>query len=179
MRACGIRRWVVAVLVSALPALAVLTPGRASAYFTGMDSAKNRTTIGGNRIEIVEEYTPPEKVTPGSAFAKAVRVENVGNSSCYVRIRAVFSDSDAGQYCSLDWNTTDFYYCAEDGYYYCKGILAPQAMTPYLFTTVTVSPDAPEEALAQFSILVYAESCQAGGFGQYEEAWQYFGRNRP
>ncbi len=174
----GVRRGILAVGCLLLAVSACLLPGSVSAYFADTDSAGNQMTAAGNRIEIEEEFPPPEDVTPGSEFTKKVSEKNVGTSTCYVRIRAVFSDSNAGQYCTVDWNTED-YVCGDDGYYYYRRLLRPGETTPYLFTTVTVSPEAPSEALERFSILVYAESCQAAGCGSFGEAWQYFGRNRP
>lgn len=157
--------------------IAALT-GTVSAYLADGEQIENRLTIGGNQIEIREEFDPPEELTPGSTFTKSVRVENSGHSECYVRVKAVFSDSNTGQHCSLDWNTTDFNYCAEDGFYYYRYKVMPKELTAYLFTTVTVSPEAPPEQLGEFSILVYAESCQAVGFATGDEAWAYFGRNK-
>ena len=175
----GISRWGWTVVLILLFGAAASASGTVHAYFTDRDSAVNLTVIGGNRIEVVEEFTPPEKVVPGSVFTKAVRVKNIGHTSCYVRIRAVFSDSNVGQYCSLDWNTTDFVYCADDGYYYCTKAMDSGELTEYVFTTVAVSPEAPSGDLTEVSILVYAESCQSAGFENYSAAWEYYRRNQP
>ena len=170
-------RWSLLLLI--LLGAAALASGTAYAYLTDRDSAVNQTVLGGNRIEVEEEFTPPEELEPGSVFSKAVRVKNTGRSDCYVRIKAVFSDSNAGQYCSMDWNTADFDYCADDGYYYYTQKVSSGELTEYLFTTVSVSPEAPSGALAELSILVYAESCQAAGFENYAAAWENYRRNQP
>lgn len=173
---CGWRR---AMLVILLLGVIAAASGTVYAYLTDRDSSVNQTVIGGNRIEVVEEFTPPDELIPGSVFAKAVRVKNVGHSSCYVRLKAVFSDSNVGQYCTMDWNTVDFVYSADDGYYYYTKAIGSGELTEYLFTTVTVSPEAPSGALTGLTIYVYAESCQSAGFGSYIEAWDNFRRNQP
>lgn len=151
--------------------------GTIHAYLADGEQRKNELVIGGNQIRIQETFEEPDQLIPGGSYTKTVQVENCGRSDCYVRIKAVFTDSRIGQYCTPDWNTTDFVY-REDGYYYYKDVLSCGEMTSCLFTTVTVSPDLPTADLGDCSILVYAESCQAEGFGDYERAWSYWGRNR-
>ena len=171
-------RWRWAVRCALIVVLAAVS-GQINAYLTDREQAVNQLVIGGNRIEVVEEFDPPDALVPGSTVTKTVRVRNSGHSECYVRIKAVFSDSDTGQFCSLDWNTANYVYRQEDGFYYYTGKVSPDGLTEYLFTTVSVSPEAPPEKLGRLSILVYAESCQSAGFAGYEEAWEYYRRNQP
>ena len=151
----------------------------AFAYLTDADRATNTLTVGGVNVGIVEEFDPPKEIVPGVAFTKDVKVQNNGPSNCYVRIKAVFTDSDMEKYCSVDWNTSDFVYNDEDGYYYYKGELEVGELTKSLFTTVTVSDSIPEAEIKDFDILVYTEAYQSNGFDNYEEAWEHYHRNKP
>lgn len=175
----GIANWIGKAALFLLIGVIAVIPKQISAFFSDRTQEINSLIVGGNRIRVVEEFTPPDELIPGSVFTKKVQVENVGHSDCYIRIKAVFTDSRAGQYCSMDWNTRDFSYSAEDGYYYCTKRITPGELTPYLFTRVTVSQDAPAEELGQVSLLVYAESYQAAEFGNWEAAWEDYRRNRP
>ena len=154
------------------------------------DRANNTVIVGGNRIEIIEDFSPPERLEPGVEFKKDVSVTNVGLSDCYVRIKAVFTDSDMEKYCIVDWNTDDFEYNADDNFYYYKKELKQNETTESLFTTVSIKTtydsdgDGTDEAISvdemkDFDILVYAESYQSRGFSNYKEAWKHYRRNKP
>lgn len=157
--------------------LSVLSVG-AFAYLMDADSARNQFTIGGNRINIHENFTPPKELRPGVSFSKKVRVDNVGPVDCYVRVFADFTDSDMGQYCDVDWNTTDWVKNA-DGYYYYKHRLVSGDSTTNLFTKVTVRSNTPAAAIKDFDIIVYAESYQAADYADYQAAWRDFQKNDP
>ena len=164
-------------VIAGLTVLLAVGAAAVSAYLTDAESVVNRTTVGGNNITIVEEYDPPEEVKPGTVIIKDVKVQNDGPNDCYVRIKALFTDSDMGSYCTVDWNTTDFAYNAEDGYYYYRAVLKNGEVTPSLFTTITVSSDLPEDEVKAFSVIVYAESYQSEGFENDQEAWDHAKRN--
>ena len=149
------------------------------AYMSDGDTASNHLYIGGNRIELIEDFKPPKKLTPGVSFTKDVSIQNVGANDCFVRIKAVFTDSDMEKYCTVDYNTTDFIYDANDGFWYYKDILESGSSTPSLFTTVTLSNSISTEEIKDFDILVYTESYQSGGFTDYTDAWEYYSRNKP
>ena len=173
------------VLVTAL----FLTNGIQS-YFSDADKADNKITIGGNNIRIEEEFKPPSTLLPGISFKKDVKVTNDGPNDCYVRIKAVFTDSDMEKYCNVDWNIYSennlkgWIYNEEDGYYYYPVSIAVSEKTSSLFTTITMKEVYDNETVTakdfkDFDILVYAESFQADGFDNYEEAWAYYHRNKP
>ena len=103
--------------------------GTIHAYFIDGDTAVNTSSIGGNRIELIEVFEPPGKLEPGVSFTKDVKVRNVGPNACYVRIKAVFTDSDMGKYCTLDLNEQAYEYSRIDGYYYYRKVLKPEEET--------------------------------------------------
>lgn len=138
------------------------------AYLIAEDNAANAFTIGETEIEISEEYTPPEKLTPGISFTKKPWITNTGNLPCYVRMRADFSSSIAEEFCEpLDIDTANWEYNSEDGYYYYKHLLNPGEETSPLFTTVTIrlytsdgTASYTEADMTDFDILIYGEAAQ-------------------
>lgn len=153
--------------------------GRVFAYLADGDKAVNMMVIGGNRVELIERFEPPAELVPGVTFTKDVKVKNVGQNDCYVRIKAVFTDSDMGDYCTLDFNMQEYEYSEEDGYYYYKKVLKKDEETTSLFTTVSLSRSIPKEQIKDFDILVYTETYQSHGFDDYKHAWAHYHRNRP
>ena len=149
------------------------------AYLSDADDAVNDFIIGGNTIELIETFIPPEELTPGVSFTKDVSVYNTGESDCYVRIKAVFTDSDMEKYCSVNYNTNNFIYNADDGFWYYTDVLKSGTTSPSLFTTVSLDSDMSSGEIKDFDILVYTESYQSKGFDDYESAWTHYARNHP
>ena len=149
------------------------------AYLTDIAIASNVVIVGSIDIEINEIFEPPVKLEPGISFTKDVSITNTGISDCYVRIKAVYTDSDMGDYCTLDIDTENFIYNEKDNFYYYKNVLKQGEKSPSLFTTVTLSEAIKAEEIKDFDILIYAESFQASGFDDYKDAWKYYQRNDP
>lgn len=149
-----------------------------TSYLSDADSIDNIFTIGGNRVELVEEFNPPDKLEPGISFQKDVKVKNSGPNACYVRVKAVFNNSDVGQYCEVDWNTKDWTYNAEDGYWYYKEPISRWEKTTSLFTTVKLADDIPSYAIDDFDMIIYGESYQSESFDAYEDAWGNYEKNK-
>lgn len=165
------------VIVTALAL--VIAIGSFAAYFTSTDKAVNEYTVGNVTVEIDETFEIPDGgVTPGSKITKDVKIKNTGKNDCYVRIKAVFSDSDMEKHCTLDLNTSDFVYNESDGYYYYKKVLPVGDSTDSLFTKVTVSDEITQEQIKDFDIIVYAEGYQSEGFDSYQEAWEHYQINK-
>lgn len=167
--------------------LIVLICGSTISYLMSTDNSKSEFILSTNEIEIVEDFNPPEELLPGIVFKKEVEIKNISQMPCYVRIKAVFSNSDVGQYCELiGLNNTDYIYDPVDEYYYYKTILNGydankdkySYTTKPLFEGVKVKDDAPELELEDFEIIIYAESIQAVGFNDYQEAWAEMEKNR-
>ena len=128
--------------------------------------------IGG----VLAYFTDSEQTNNKLKVKKEVRVKNNG-SDTYVRMQILFSDSDMQQYCTVNWNTTDWE-LKNDGYYYYKKILPKGSKTTPLFTTVTVSKNAPEDEMKDFDIIVREESLQVGYFKSADEAWSAYKKNK-
>lgn len=176
----GLKKWF-AVVISCVLIAAIFGEIRGAAYFTDAQKAENVLTVGENTIEIVEEFDPPEELIPGVSFTKDVNVKNIGTAKCYVRIKALFSNSHMEQLCLVDWNETDWIYNPTDGYWYYPKELSQNTSTPSLFTTVKIKDDTPEDQIIDFDIIVYAESVEAHqgkGFSTYTEAWTHYQKNK-
>ena len=174
------KKWLIGTLL--ILTVLIIGGGGIYTYLSDGDNSKNDFTVGSVNTEIVEEFTPPTKLEPGIRFTKDVKVRNLGPNDCYIRIKAVFTDSDMGDSCEVDWNTDDFVYNEKDGYYYYKEIVKAEEFTESLFTTVTLSTEILPEEIKDFNILIYSEAYQTGGkingkwreFTGYEEAWTYY-----
>lgn len=147
------------------------------AYLTATDTADNAIRIGSNDVEIVEDFDPPDELLPNTSFHKDVKIKNMGESPCYIRVKVKFTDMDIGKYCTLDINKK--WVLKDDGYYYYPDLVDSEEITESLFTTVEIG-DAPEEAIKDFDIIVYAESVQIIGDSQagYEETWELYQKNK-
>lgn len=144
------------------------------AYLVARDRAVNEFTVGETTIEVVEEFSPPEKLAPGVTFDKKPSVKNTGNLPCFVRMRADFSTSVAEELCEpLDVDGDHWEYHPEDGYYYYVGVLEVGSQTEPLFTKVELRDGILESEVVDFDILVYAESCEQGDRNpeDYTKVW--------
>lgn len=146
------------------------------AYLSDADTVSNTMTVGGNHISIDEIYEQ-KPIVPGTKITKKVRIKNDGPNDCYVRVRAVFSDSDVGQYVQVDWNTNDWIYNEEDEFYYFTSCISKDEYSEYLFTTLQVDAMIPEHLKKDIQLIVYAESYQAEGYSHYQEAWIDYQKN--
>ena len=187
-------------LIWMIPILIILISAASlglQAYLSDNEIATNEITIGAVTTEIVEDFVPPEELIPGVEFTKNVSIKNTGQSACFVRIKAVFTDSDMEKVCSVDWNNNDFIYNNTDGYWYYANPIESGESTPSLFTKVSIvetlddGSQVKKEQMKDFDIIIYHESYQAmfngsgynvdenGYFENYEDAWDYYHRNKP
>lgn len=179
------RKKKILLIVAACLLVASTSFGVTYAYLIANDSVQNEFTVGENKIEVEEEYDPPEKLKPEIVIPKKPCVKNTGNLPCFVRARADFSDSEAKGFCNdLDIDTENWEYDPDDGYYYYKKLLQPGEATTYLFTKLEIKKEKPdgtpltEGDLIDFDVLVFAESCQhedhdgACTADEYKTIWQ-------
>ena len=151
-----------------------------SAYFTDGDSSGNAFQVGEEKSSISEVFSLPAVLTAGTSFQKTVKVTNDGRVPIYVRVLVLF-DNSMEQYCTVDWNETDWVYDSGDGYWYCPKVLEEGMTSSSLFTRVTIDDDAPEALYTDFEIIVYEESVEAHqgqGFSDYSGAWKHFQKNQ-
>lgn len=112
----------------------------------------NRITISG--LEVTVHQTDEEghdlsdgnvefEVHPGDIYDNEVTVENTSDLACFVRVNLVRKLNgnvvDGEDILLLDINYDDWIYNEADGYYYYKGVLQPEELTPMLFSEVEIS----------------------------------------
>jgi len=71
--------------ISALMALVLIAA--TWAYFASDSEIDNELSTGSNGVETIEEFTPKQKIEPGSTIKKSVGVKNTGDSGLVVRIK--------------------------------------------------------------------------------------------
>ena len=75
------------VLIGAMIVAGVITAGSTFAWFTSKDEVTNRLTASANYgVSIVEDFTPPEDLTPGQSVNKDVSAVNTGSVDAFVRM---------------------------------------------------------------------------------------------
>jgi len=158
-------------------AIAAISISGTMAYFTAEETATNVITSGKIDIDLqewsVEDQIPyPEDrlegIMPGDTVSKIVKVENAKDSEiAYVRIKVdkKITKGDKSLDASVltcDFNTTDWTFNEEDGYYYYNEPLAPGEKTVPLFTKVTFNAEDMDNAYqgCDVEIVVSAEAVQ-------------------
>ena len=147
------KRWIAAAFLLT----AILSFRGASAYFTDAEIQNNQIDIGSVTTEVLEDFPDPGEPSPGSRITKVVRIRSTGESDCAARVQVLFSDSEAEQICTPDYNTGDWEY--EEGWWYYRHVLHTGDVTEPLFTNVSISPDADD--IKDFDIYIRQESRQA------------------
>lgn len=172
--------WEPVVLALLFCVIAGMTTYAIVAWFMDADNVTNVVRAGSIETVVEEEFNPPDEILKGVPYTKNVKIKNVGEAPCFVRVKVEFSDSMAGDYCTLDYNTADWEYNTADGYYYYKYPLTKNELTSSLFASVTLNDASPKESMTDFDILIYQESYQSNGFGgDYREAWADYYANKP
>jgi hypothetical protein len=170
----NIKNILLMLLALAIIVLAATITKQAYAYLIHKDAVKNDIVLGYNTITLQENYEPPLTMEKGISFTKEPYATNTGNVDCYVRIKSVISDSRVADGITIDYNTEDYTYNSQDGYWYYKNAISPGQSTRPLFTTVSISSEADDKVLDGFDIYVYAESVQTVEGKTMQETWNYF-----
>ena len=118
-----------------------------------MDKKANTISVGENKIEITEDFTPPAEMTPGcNVYKKKVSVKNAGNTDAFVRVFLDFSNIEA----------------VENSY---VATSAPSSLPQDLGAfTDTMTDD--EKAAAKEAAI---NSIKAAGYKSYDEFWSATG----
>lgn len=135
--------------------------GTSLAYFTDKDAKTNTFTLGNVDIELnEEEWEEPDAAVPGVEYAKDPIVENTGENDAWIRVDVTLSDAGAFKAAAEKYQITDLatifkghdetkwtlagtsaYDQTKDTLtfsYYYNTVLAVDASTDPLFTSVTI-----------------------------------------
>ena len=141
------------------------------AYRVAKDKEINSFTVGHSKLEIEEDFVPPEELKPGVIIPKDVKLRNTGKGPCVIRVFVDFSNRDMARYAEIDFNTEDWQ-AGADGYYYYQHPVENGEATASLFTSIRIAEDAPEALLTDFDVPVYAESKNAELTDSYRDVWE-------
>jgi hypothetical protein len=128
-------------------AIAVSALAYTGSWFTRTEAVVNQLSSDAPlfSVGVVDEFTPPAEVRPGSSTPKRVGAVNRGNQPAFVRLLVwpVVTDPNGvplparlGQEVKLGGLDAAKWRDGGDGYYYFLGRLAPGSATPDLFTAV-------------------------------------------
>lgn len=121
------------------------------------------------RIGIEEEEILPEKNITGSEIRKGMRVRNLSQSPCYVRVACFYSDKEAEEICERI-SIREGWTQRADGYYYWRDELLPGETTEALFDSIVIRSGITQEDIKRPELLFYAEA--AGSSGTEELSWE-------
>lgn len=164
-------------LLLALSLVLVIVTGIGSsiAAWSSQTKSKNLISMGSVRGKIVEEYQQESVVYPGGSVSKTVNVSNTGSVDMLARVKVdTFWNHDAGEVepignedIQIDFNSSNWYFDQQSGYYYYKNVLSPGETTEQpLFSSFAVSKNLNQAyAGANGTIQVKMECVQAGGNG--------------
>lgn len=127
-----------------------------NAYFIDNETLSSELVFGTVETEIIED-NDTKIIVPGEDFKKVVKVKNIGESPCFVRVKVLISPEKYKDTLSLNINTNDWEY--KNGYYYYKNTLNSGNETTPLFTKLTIPNDL--ETGDIFDINIYSESIQS------------------
>ena len=142
------------------------------AYLTARDELVNIALAAEVKIHVEEEYIPPDHTVPGGSFVKKPLVSNDSSVPVYVRMRVLFSSSQAENILSpLELGNL---WIKDGEYYYYSEEIPPDQTSEPLFTHVAFRQDIEESDILDalpFEILVYAEAVCSDGSSR-QEAWE-------
>ena len=147
-------------------------------YLTSVDGEKNSVKIGENRIDISEDFDPPDELRVGeNSYQKEVAIENTGNTDAYIRVFLDFSSSDISSISEISSDGGETFYSYDEfknhipenweyvpsgilgGYFYYKIPVCPGEKTPNLITNVKTTFSSAID-VDEYDVIVYAESVQ-------------------
>lgn len=150
------RRFIIPAAVLAFAAAAAVIIS--FSYITSEDEKTNRFKPGETEIDISEEFIIPVNPVPGDRMTKSPKVENTGNTDCYVRARVLFSDSRVLEYVDYPDINPEWVY-GEDGFYYYTKLLKRGDTSESIFDELYFKKEVPDDGL-DFEIIVYSEAIE-------------------
>lgn len=147
-------------------------------YLTSVDGEKNSVKIGENKIEIFEEFNPPDELHVGeNSYQKKISIENTGNTEAYIRVFFDFSSSDISSMSEISSDNGETFYSYEEfkthlpenweyvssgllgEYFYYKAPVRPGEKTSNLITNIKTTFSSAVD-INEYDIIVYSESVQ-------------------
>lgn len=181
-------------------AVLVLSIAGSFAYLVSAQWEDNNIGIGGNTVDIVEEFNPPPELNVGiNEYDKEIRIKNNGEGECFIRLFLAFGDGEVENVSEVSSDNRNSYQTLTElknnppegwtflndeilgGYfYYMSPVNAGESTTPLITDVKTNFVTA--EDIKQYEILVYTESVQTRdingelftGEAPWKQAWTEF-----
>lgn len=171
-------------ILAIISILAIIGVSGIIAYFTDTTTVTNHAKMGIVDIDLKEytidstgnkvEWQDKQNILPGDHISKIPEISCVqGSVDCYIRAKVEINCKDENLQNSakmltidnVNVDTTNWYYCENDGYFYYKTILTDHSNPVTLFTQVTIPSDLDNSwSLEEISINVTAEAIQSQNF---------------
>ena len=151
----------------------------------------NAVSMGSVKVSLEEEYEQGQELMPGATADKKVWAKNTGLLDIVVRMQITRKWGTEGpdgtiiedKSLSTDnieilWNQTDWYYNADDDYYYYKGVLGPGEVTTPLMEHFTLRADTGNEYKNKFANIIVTVECvqaQGGGISFWDMSFEDLG----
>lgn len=178
----------IAILAVVAICIATLASG-SLAYFTAEDTAHNVITSGGVNIDVIEKTKGegdvlvdfPDKgiqgVMPGTAVSKIVKVENIGASEAWIRVKVeetiVTTEGEAlpltvGEGLPvMAYSVLEGWVDGGDGYWYYETPVAAGESTGLFFEEIVFEPTMGNEYQnCTANLIIYAQAVQTANNGE-------------
>ena len=172
----------VSLLVLSLAALLIV--GGTMAWFTASaDPVGNEFVAGTVEIELIDEFDEEkaQNVNPGDCYDKEISVKNTGTKRAYVRVHLVEKWEGITEGTQTEgvanYVTGENWVAGDEGWYYYKDVLEPDAKTPNLIEEVCFDGETMNNDYqgATFTLTASADAVQATN-GAAAASWEL---NRP
>lgn len=147
------RRTVYFVLSSVLMAVFLFSTGMTLASWAIEGSTINQISIAVVRGRIIEDFERDQVLYPASRSEMVVRFKNTGTVDAAIRVKVkkawgnkrnedgslIINPALSTDNIVIEYNNSDWYYRESDGYYYYKGVLAPEDLTTDLLRSFVLN----------------------------------------
>lgn len=136
------------------------------AYLMSKKTLTNKLKIGQNINKINTEVSEIENYRSDTSYSAQTKVKNVASVDCYIRVFVAIDSTMVST--DFDYDTNNWKYNSNDGYYYYKNPIKPNESTTPLFNEIKIND---VETKEYFEVLIYSESVQSDSFSSPEEAF--------
>ena len=154
----------ISILLS-LTALLLLIPFT-EAYFSARHIVNNKLIIGQNINQINTEVSEVRSYQSDTSYSDETSVKNVASVDCYIRVFVAIDSTMVS--INFEYDSENWTYNQDDGYYYYKHSIKPNESTTPLFDEILIEDIETKET---FEVLIYSESVQSYSFASSEEAF--------
>ena len=136
------------------------------AYFSARHIVNNRLVIGQNINQINTEVSEIQGYQSDASYSDETSITNTASVDCYIRVFVAIDSTMVS--IDFEYDSQNWVYNQDDGYYYYKYAIKPNESTTPLFDEISIRN---VEIKETFEVLIYSESVQSYGFSSPEVAF--------